>query len=425
MRAVYFIASYLVFWAIAPLLLFHPKTRRGLGQRLGFYRKGILPEGPGPRLWLHGASAGDLLALSPMIRKLKERLPGSRIILSTTTNTGFLMASERLSRDIDALIYAPYDLPGATRRAAKAIGPTLLVLEYTEIWPNLIAAAKQQGARVALTNGRFSPSQMGRYELFFKAIGSPLKQIDLFLMREKEEAERALALGAPPDRVQITGNTKFDALNVPSTEGEGDEALRRALSIREGDLIWIAGSTHEGEEELLVRVFQRLRVRHPRLRLVLAPRYIDRAQRLVEGVRAMGLDIGRRSSPDGQAHPVVVLDTIGELSRVYRLATLVFVGGSFTSRGGQNILEPAGQGRPVLFGPQMENFRDSVQVLLGRGGIQVNDDENLYRVIDELLTRPESIDALGAMARASVRQVSGASARNVELLAQTLEAKAP
>ncbi|SEU05385.1 3-deoxy-D-manno-octulosonic acid transferase [Stigmatella erecta] len=412
MRLLYILASYALFALLFPVLSVYRKTRHGLGQRLGFYAPGVLPKGPGPLLWLHGASAGDLLALSPMFGPLRERFPGCRILLSTTTNTGFLMARDRLAKQIDGVVYAPYDLWGVTRRAVKAIQPDLLVLEYTEIWPNLIRAAKRQGVGIALTNGRFSPKNLGKYRWLFALIGNPLRDMDLFLMRQEEEAGRARHLGAPEARVWVTGNTKFDALTAaPLPE---DEALRRALGLPEGGPVLMAGSTHEGEEAQLLAVYRRLLPAHPGLRLVVAPRYIDRAGRILGLAREAGLTAGLRSKGNLEGGQVVVLDTMGELGRAYRLATLVFVGGSFTKRGGQNILEPAGQGKPVLYGPHMDNFRDSVQVLEGHGGLQVQDAEDLYRRVSELLARPEALGALGAQARQTVSQISGASRRNVE-----------
>lgn len=417
MRLLYVLATWVAFAVIFPVLALMKKTRDGAWQRLGFYPPSLLPQGDGPRIWLHGASAGDLLALAPMIDRLRARFPAAKVIVSTITNTGHLMARERLTKKIDAVVYAPWDLWGATRRAVRAIRPDLLVLEYTEIWPNLIRAAHASGARVALTNGRFSARHLRRYRFLFSLIGNPLADVDLFLMREDDEAERVLSLGAPRERVQITGNTKFDAL-APLEAAVEDHGLRQALGVPRGAKVWIAGSTHEGEEELLLGVYRRLVQDTPDLRLIIAPRYLERAERVLGLVQAAGLHGGLRSNGNPSGAPVVVLDSIGELARAYRLATVVFVGGSFTSRGGQNILEPAAQGRPVLFGPHMENFRDSVQVLVGRGGIQVNDAEHLWRVMSDLLARPDSIDALGELARNAVRQVSGASDRNVEALAR-------
>lgn len=419
MRLLYVIATWLVFGVLFPVLALMKKTRDGFWQRFGFYPAGLLP-GPGtPRIWLHGASAGDLLALSPMIDRLRARFPAAKVIVSTMTNTGHLMATERLKRNIDAVIYVPWDLFGATRRAVAAVKPDLLVLEYTEIWPNLIRAAHASGSRVALTNGRFSAKNLKRYRTLFNLIGNPLHDIDLFLMREEDEAERVLLLGAPKERVQVTGNTKFDAL-VPLAEAVEDHALGEALGVRAGGRVWIVGSTHEGEEELLFSVYKKLILDTPDLLMVIAPRYLERAERVTQLAREAGLHVGLRSNGNPQRAPVVVLDTIGELARAYRLATIVFVGGSFTTRGGQNILEPAAQGKPVLFGPHMENFHDSVQVLVGRGGIQVKDEEHLVRVMSDLLGRPESIDSLGALARNAVRQISGASDRNVDSLAALL-----
>lgn len=424
MRFLYVIATWLLFGVLFPVLTLMKKTRDGFWQRFGFYPRGLLP-GPGtPRIWLHGASAGDLLALSPMIDRLRARYPAAKVIVSTMTNTGHLMATERLKRNIDAVIYAPWDLFGATRRAVAAVQPGLLVLEYTEIWPNLIRAAHRSGARVALTNGRFSPRHLERYRTLFDLIGNPLHDIDLFLMREDDEAERVLQLGAPGERVRVTGNTKFDAL-VPLAEAVEDHALREALGLTATATVWIAGSTHEGEEELLFSVYKKLVVASPELRMVIAPRYLERAARVAQLAREAGLHVGLRSSGNPERAPVVVLDTIGELARAYRLATVVFVGGSFITRGGQNILEPAAQGKPVLFGPHMENFHDSVQVLVGRGGIQVKDEEHLVRVMSDLLSRPESIDSLGALARNAVRQISGASDRNVDALAKLLQLPLP
>src|SRR5216683_6016034 len=200
MRALYVVFSYFAFAVLFPFLLLHRKTRSGLLQRFGFYPLQALPAGGCPRIWLHGASAGDLLALSPMIRLLRLRFPSCKVIISTMTNTGYMMASERLASQVDAVLYAPYDLWGATRRAAKAIRPDLFVLEYTEIWPNLIRAVKESGARVVLVNGRFSPNHIRKYRALFNLIANPLKEIDLFLMREDEEAERVLGLGAPLER---------------------------------------------------------------------------------------------------------------------------------------------------------------------------------------------------------------------------------
>ncbi|HLT30829.1 MAG TPA: glycosyltransferase N-terminal domain-containing protein [Myxococcaceae bacterium] len=421
MRWVYVLASYALFGLLFPVLALHRKTRRGQRERLGLLSRSALP-GPGrPRIWLHGASAGDLLALAPMIPLLRARYPEGRIILSTMTDSGQMMARGRLAGQVDAIVHVPWDLRGATRRTVRALKPDLLVLEYTEMWPNLIAAARSAGARIALTNGRFSPQHLSRYRLLFTLIGNPLRQVDLLLMREPQEAERARQLGASEAQVRVTGNTKFDALAPGRGEDAVDPALLQGLGIPEGAPLWVAGSTHEGEEEQLLEVFSRLRRDFPTLHLLIAPRYVDRAPKLLTLAAERGFKAALRSKGNSTGAPVIILDTIGELARVYRLARVVFVGGSFTTRGGQNILEPAGQGRAVLFGPHMENFHDSVQALVGRGGIQVKDAAHLERTLRELLSRPRDAEALGLLAREAVAQLTGASERNVALLAELLE----
>ena len=419
MHLLYAIGSYLAVGLLLPVLLLHPKLRHGVKERLGFYRSRETPGHGAPRVWMHGASAGDLLSLQPMMRELKARVPGCCLVVTTITNSGLEMARAKI-READVVVYAPYDLPGATRRAMAALRPDLLVLEYTEIWPNLIRAARKAGVRIALTNGRFAPEKVSRYRTFFRLAGKPLRSITLFLMRSDEEAERALQLGAPPDRVWVTGNTKFDALVLDRPAG-ADEPLRAALCLDPSRPVLIAGSTHEGEEELLVPIYRKLLADVPGLQMLIAPRYVERAARIVAIAQSAGLTARLRSA-GAAAGPaqVVVVDTIGELAAAYRLATLAFVGGSFVARGGQNVLEPAGQGKPVLFGPHMESFKDSVQVLVGRGGIQVANPEQLHKVARDLLSRPDEIVRLGAMAREAVGAVRGASARNVDHMLRAL-----
>lgn len=410
--------EYLIFWLLWPFLLLHPRVRQGIRLRLGLYDGVPLPAG-GPRIWFHGASAGDVLGLVPIVRELKALRPDVRVIISSVTDSGASMARQRLVPESLAQVvtFLPYDLPGSCRRAVAALRPDVLVLEYTELWPQLIDAAAGAGVKLALTNGRLRPRNVPRYRLLFRLVGNLLEKFDVLMMRADDEAERALLLGAPRDRVHVTGNTKFDALAV-SVPLEEDASLRQALALDAGRL-WVCGSTHEGEEAGLLKVFSVLRREHPDLRLLIAPRYIERAARVLALARAAGLRARLRSQPGGP-EPVIVLDTIGELVRAYQLATVVFVGGSFGRRGGQNILEPAACGKPVLFGPRMENFQDSVQVLVGRGGLQVKDPLALLRLLRDLLARPDELRKLGELARDAVSSVRGASARDARLIAELL-----
>lgn len=417
MPIIYALLSFVLFLVLLPALLLVPKVRGGFARRMGFYPDDFLAGRTGPRVWLHGASAGDLLSILPIYRELRARRPDAVVIVSTMTNSGEAIARTRFA-DADAVTFVPWDVPGAVMRAVRAIKPDVLSLEYTELWPNLIRQVKRRGGKVVITNGRISERNVANYRLLFLLGGNVLRDVDLLLMREQAEADRALALRAPPERVKITGNTKFDALLV-SGPASSQEQLAQAFALEPGDRLFVAGSTHEGEEGLLLDVFVRLRKTFPELRLVIAPRYLERVQRVQALCEERELETSLRSSPSGRA-PVLILDTIGELVAAYRLATVVFVGGSFTTRGGQNILEPAACARPVLFGPHMENFHDSVQVLVGRGGIQVNDERHLETVARELLGQEQKLQELGALAQQAVSSVRGASARNAEYIVSLL-----
>jgi 3-deoxy-D-manno-octulosonic-acid transferase len=422
MFCVYAILVHLAFLLLLPMLLLHPKLREGFWARLG-----RLPPGwPGfvrrPVVWAHGASAGDLLALEPILRELAGLRPDAAVLLTTVTDSGMGVARQGLVRS-DAVGYLPYDLPWAAGRVMRAVRPDVLVLEYAEIWPSLLRAARRVGARVVLTNGRFHERALGRYRLLYRLIGNPLRHVDLLCMRSEEEAAHAVAIGADPARVRAMGNSKFDRCAGSCAQGAAEvpAALAAALGNAPGDVWWVAGSTHEGEEGGLLEIFARLRAARPALRLLLAPRYPGRVERVLGLARERGLSAARRTRGAG-AEPVVVLDTVGELTQVYALAAVVFVGGSLVGRGGQNILEPAACGKPVLFGPHMDNFQDSVQVLLGRGGLQVPDLERLELTLARLLDDPQARARLGALAAESVRAVQGGSRRMAQAIAGLLPA---
>ncbi len=417
MRLVRLLFTYLVFWAALPFLLTHPKLRRGVRERLGLHDQELGRRLRRPRIWLHGASAGDILALRPLAEELEALRPDAAVVASMMTNSGRSMA-ERMGSAFAALTYLPYDLPGAVRRTLAYLDPAVLVLEYTELWPELIHGASRRGVRLVLHNGRFAEERLPSYQRLFWLTGNLLSRFDLLLMRDDYEAERALRLGAPKERVHVTGNTKFDNLTVDVPEQKVDE-LRAAFALPPGAPLWVAGSTHEGEEEHLLAIYARQRALHVGLKLCIAPRYLERVDRVVSLAQRLGLSVRRRSAAATPAD-VIVLDTIGELTACYHLATLVFVGGSFVTRGGQNILEPAACGKPVLFGPHMSNFTDAVLVLLGRGGIQVSSPEQLERVFADLLTRDGYRVELGSLARAQVMSVRGAARRNAELIAALL-----
>lgn len=398
---------------LLPVLRWHPRLKSSARQRLGFVP--AFPDAKkrgGLRVWLHGASHGDIVTLSPLAEALRMAQPDVEIVVSALTATGLAYAAKRGDL-FDHVVPQPLDALGAPRRALQRIAPDVLVLEYTELWPGLIGAAHARGTRVVLANGRIAKKNVGRYRRLSALVGGLFERIDLFLMRNPDEAERVVEAGADGDRVWVTGNTKFDALHGAAPRADVD-ALRTALGWDNGapELVWTCGSTQEAEDALFTRVFLALRAEIPGLHLVIAPRHTERSARLLSMLHAEGLDATLRSSGEPARGDVTVLDTMGELRALYALSSIVVVGGSFVPRGGQNILEPAAEAKPVLFGPLMAAQRDLVDVLVGRGGIQVRDEAHLRGVLRDLLLRPDERARLGEIGAARVKEVRGASRRN-------------
>ncbi len=418
MFVVYLLIVHVAFVLLLPVLLVHPKLREGFLARLGFLPEGWPGLDRGPVVWFHGASAGDLLAIEPMIDELKKLVPDCSVLVTTVTNSGMKIARQG-HFGADAIGYLPYDLPWAVKRVVRRVRPDVLVLEYAEVWPALIRAVDRFGARIMITNGRFDERVLGRYRFLYRLIGNPLQRIDLLCMRDQAEAEHALAIGADPERVRVTGNTKFDSMVACRSDPGELHELARALGISGDCPVWVAGSTHEGEEGVLLDVFVQLRERFGDLRMVIAPRYVERAGRVAALADERGLSYGLRTSGVAD-EPVAILDTVGELAQVYRLASVVFVGGSFVKRGGQNIIEPAACGKPVMFGPYMENFRDSVRALRGRGGIQVSDPDRLRRTLADLVANPGEAAKLGGLALEAVQSIQGASLKNARAVVELL-----
>ncbi len=371
-------------------------------------------------LWIHAVSVGEVLAARPLVPLLRERFPRHRIFLSTTTITGNAVARKSV-RGLDGLLYAPFDFPWAVRRVFDVLNPSLLVLVETELWPNLIHEAHRRGIRVAVVNGRISPRSCKRYLRLGAFLRRVLAEIDLFLMQGEAHAGRIRAMGAPAERVQVTGNLKFDAV-LPERL---PERLARLLSTGPPRPLWVAGSTVGGEEKLVLAAFHGVRERIPQARLLLAPRHPERFDEVAPLVEAAGFRCLRRSTLDPASWSdgeVLLLDTLGELSQVYGLASVVFVGGSLVPSGGHNILEPAVAGKPVIVGPHMENFQEIAdQFRAERALVEVASAEELGREVTALLLDERRRLGLGERARDLVGRNRGAVARSTDALCSLLQ----
>ncbi len=394
--------------------LYRGSGRVNLRERLGRGGATLPAE---PRCWIHAVSVGETITAVPLVDAIRQRWPELSVVLSTVTPTGAQVARERLAgRAVHR--YFPLDLPGPVGREVDAVRPRFFIAMETELWPNFLRALAARGVPCMIANGRVSDRSFRRYRLVRGLLAGVLRRISAFGMQSDEDARRIVALGAPAERVVVTGSLKADA----ATESEGLE-WERILGLAADDPLWIAGSTHRGEEEVVLDAFVRLRARVPRLVLLLAPRHPERAGDVERLVRERGLDGVRRTALPGagRRRDVIVLDTVGELAQIYRLGAAVFVGGSLTDNGGHNMLEPALRARPVLFGPHTENFRDSAALLLDAGGaLRVQDGAELAQAVGGLLDDPVGARAMGERGRAAVASRQGALRATMELLEQMI-----
>jgi 3-deoxy-D-manno-octulosonic-acid transferase len=438
--------------------------------RVGMWRKlwGLTPvrSGDRPCVWFHAVSVGEVLLLRQVIARFRARWPHWECVLSTTTNTGYDVAIKSFP-DL-CVFYWPFDFTWAVRRALARIRPSLVVLAELELWPNSIFAAKRQVVPVVVINGRMSPRSYRGYARIRWLMRRVLEKIDLFAMQNEDYAQRIRALGATAERVIVTGSVKYDGVNT-ERDNPKTSALARVLGVEEGtnrrdaedaekkkgmssprplrlcgesSLVWLVGSTQAPEEEIVLDIYRKAKDRFPGLRLILVPRHKERFEEVAELLAKSGLPFLRRSQivtlspchlvtpsscpriPPSLCPPVLLLDTLGELSAVWGLADVAFVGGSLTQRGGQNMIEPAAYGAAVTFGPHVWNFQETVDRLLEhKAAIQVADAAELERVTLELLGEPERRRQLGDAARRFVVSQQGATERTLDLLARFVDEK--
>jgi 3-deoxy-D-manno-octulosonic-acid transferase len=408
--------------AVSPWLVYQAVRYRkyvgSLSQRLGYLPVSFNIDAE-PSIWIHAVSVGELLTARPLIASLREKHPSLRIFLSTTT-----MSAQQLARrnplDVDGVFYFPFDLGFVVRRTLDLVKPKLFLMMETEIWPNLLRECRRRGVRTAIVNGRLSSRSFPRYRAargFFRHV---LADIDHFCVQSDESRRRFVEIGAPADRVTVTGSLKFDSLEATAGQTRSRERVLRYFRFPAPRPVWVAGSTMKGEEAIVLRVFRRLKASQPAAVLVLAPRHPERFDDVVAMAQQEGFRTVRRSELPIDAEPradVVVLDTLGELAAVYQVGTLVFVGGSLVPTGGHNILEPAVFGRPVVFGPHMHNFAEIAAAFVAAdAGVQVASEGAFEDEVLALMADPVRRARLGAAARALVDANRGAKGRTLEAL---------
>ena len=435
----------LIIWGLALLPVFLYKALRqgkrmpGMNQRFGRLPEHLRADPQDRRavIWFHSCSVGETLSLEPLVRAMRRRLPEARFLFSTVTQTGHEIAIR--SFGAENVFYFPIDFAFVIRRVLDWIRPSMIVIIDTEIWPSLLRHARLRGIPVALANGRISPGSFRYYRLARPALRRVFQNYAALMMQSEDDARRVAAIGAPPEIISMPGNMKFDC---GALQKDSREELRRDLAenfFRDTDAaapLIIAGSTHPGEERILVEVLRELR-RAPDLantRLCLAPRHPERFEEAAGAAKAAGFAVRRRARPDEENKhaPVLLLDTLGELAEAYYFADIVFVGGTLIRHGGHSILEPASFSKAIVVGPSMENFRAIRDGFAARGALRqitaaednrILQKEQLLEVFRELLQNAEDRETLGRSALAVIEENRGAADRIADRLIDNIYVK--
>jgi 3-deoxy-D-manno-octulosonic-acid transferase len=415
--------------AISPYLLYaavrHGKYLQGWPAK--FWGAVPVRDGVQPCIWFHAVSVGEMKMLAGLISRAKAARPDLEVVISTTTRAAYAMA--RLNYSAQRLFYCPLDFSWAVRRALQRIRPDLLVLVELELWPNLLAAAQRGGVPVAIVNGRISDRSFRRYAKIRWFTRRWLSLVAWLGVQSAEDADRFEKLGADPRRVKLTGSLKFDGVQT-DRHNSGTMELARLAGIDGDDLVFLAGSTQDPEEQMALRVYAQLVTVHPELRLILVPRHPERFDAVAAQVAQSGLRCARRSQWQNRADTpaasrqrwqVLLVDTVGELGAWWGTADVAFVGGSLGRRGGQNMLEPAAYGAAVAFGPNTRNFRDITRLLLAaQGAVVVTSEEELRAFVAHCLEDEPYRRELGANAQRLVLANRGAADRTTAALLDLL-----
>jgi 3-deoxy-D-manno-octulosonic-acid transferase len=424
MYAAYSLLAFVLFVLASPYFVYQAIRRNkyigSLRQRFGHLPISFNVDGD-ESIWIHAVSVGEALTARALAADLKARYPRLRLFLSTTTMAGQEVARRRLTQ-MDGTFFFPLDWTFIVNRTLDVVRPRVFIMLETEIWPNLLRLCRRRGVKTVLINGRVSSRSYPRYRLIRPFFRRVLANVDRFCMQSEESARRLIDLGADPSRVTVTGSLKFDSLELPrpTTHGKPRERVLRFFRVSPNRAVFVAGSTMKGEEAAVLRAFARVKGAIPEALAVLAPRHPDRFGEVERLARDSGFVTVRRSELRIDAEPradVVVLDSIGELAQLYQMATVVFVGGSLADHGGHNILEPAIFGKPIVFGPHMQNFKEIADTFLSGGGaVRVGSERELEDVLLALLSDPVWRTRLGSAARALVEANRGAKEKTLAVL---------
>ena len=428
MQLLYNIAAIIIVILIIPMFMVRSVREKGFVERirqsLGFFPEHALDKVEKKVcIWVHAASVGEIVATSPLIKEFRKEFPKSPILVSVVTTSGYEMAN-RIIKDADAIIYFPLDLPWLAGHVLRRIRPRVFLPVETELWPNFLRTARKIHVPVMMVNGRISDKSVKQYKHLHSLLRNMIGTVKLFAMQSPIDAEYIMRLGAPQELVTVTGNTKFDQTYTDVSPEEKQKIIEE-MGLSKNDGIFLAGSTHRGEEEAVLQAFKAVRETHPHARLVIAPRELLRTMEVVHLCRKAGFSVTTRTKLQNEApqdEDIVILDTIGELGKVYSIGDVVFVGGSLVPHGGHNILEPAAHGKAIIVGSHMFNFKDTYALFKNRDAcLTVKNGEELAKQVTRLFDEPEHRHRMEEETRAIVRENKGASRKSAILLHQMLE----
>ncbi|RMD57353.1 MAG: 3-deoxy-D-manno-octulosonic acid transferase, partial [Nitrospirae bacterium] len=395
------------------LLLYLPVlfTKKGPEDRITFIRERLgLSKYDKVDIWLHAVSVGEMIAALPLLKAIKQAYPEKRIMLSTITYTGQKVAKEKCS-EAHRIMYMPWDSSLILRRVIKEASPLVFITIETELWPNLFRNLKKHNTKILLMNGRISASSHRGYSYIKPFIKHVLSLVDVFCMQDEISAKRILSLGAPRERVKVIGNFKFH-LSAPSSLPKWTEKIK--------GIIISAGSTHRGEDEIILKAYKDIKVEEEHVKLIIAPRHPERFKEVEELIKTYNMSYIKRTeirdTKESIDEDVVLLDTIGELSGVYACCTIAFVGGSLVPIGGHNILEPAYWSKPIIIGPYMDNFPIVEDFIKSGAAFTVKDEVEMANTIKKLLRDKKALEEAGAKAKEIVNKNIGAVERAMEVL---------
>lgn len=428
MQLLYNIAAILVVMLIIPVFLIRSIRERGFVERI-HQCLGIIPEATIEKvakkncIWVHAASVGEVVAASPLIKEFRREFPKNPILLSVVTTSGYEMAN-RIIRDADAIIYFPLDLPFLAAYMVRRITPRVFLPVETELWPNFLRACRRMRIPVMMVNGRISDKSVKRYHHLHSLLDDMIGTVTKFAMQSPIDAEYIIRLGANPNLVIVTGNTKFDQ-TYTDVSPEEKARLLGEMGLLENDGIFLAGSTHRGEEEPVLQAFRALREERPNAKLVIAPRELLRTREVAAICHRAGWKVARRTElmeRPGTDHDIVILDTIGELGKVYSVGDVIYVGGSLITHGGHNILEPAAHGKAIIVGYNMFNFKETHALFTKRSAvITVQNAGELAKAVVRLFTDEGERRRMEQETLAICQENKGAARKSAVLLHEMLE----